>query len=195
MYEAVEDKDKDVSFLSSVLEALQEKEKTEESKMEKASNWMASKLCCGKAEENEETPEENSAKKTQEKALSKSLQKVEDAHVVFSKEAGGETEASPHEEVSKELEEMRERISILKDAIEGEKKSVAPLWDTPNEQGDTALHLSVALKNPEATSLLLDFQVDPNIPDRNGKTPLHLACDQVDIEQATKLVKHKVLVI
>ena len=190
MYEAVEDKDKDVSFLSSVLEALQEKEKTEESKMEKAS-----KLCCGKADETEEAPEEKRKKENQEEILTKGLQKLEDAIVCFSKEVGDEIEASPHQEISAEVEDMRERIIFFKDELEGEKKSVAPLWDTPNEQGDTALHLSVALKNPEATSLLLDFQVDPNIPDRNGKTPLHLACDQVDIEQATKLVKHKVLVI
>ena len=195
MYEAVEDKDKDVSFLSSVLEALQEKEKTEESKMEKASNWMASKLCCGKADETEEAPEEKRKKENQEEILTKGLQKLEDAIVCFSKEVGDEIEASPHQEISAEVEDMREKIIFFKDELEGEKKSVAPLWDTPNEQGDTALHLSVALKNPEATSLLLDFQVNPNIPDRNGKSPLHLACDQVDIEQATKLVKHKVLVI
>ena len=90
---------------------------------------------------------------------------------------------------------MRERLADLKNEIVGEKKSASPLWDTPNEEGDTALHLSVKLKNPEATTLLLNFKVNPNVQDSTGKTPLHIACELVDIEQATKLVKHKVLII
>ena len=194
LQEAVEDEDKDISFLKQVLEALKEKVKTEESKMKKVSNWMASKLCCGKADETEELLEANNEKETQE-SLQESLQKVEEGIIVFLKEVREGTEASTHQEVSKEVDEMRERIVDLKGELVGEKKSVAPLWDAPNEQGNTALHLSVKLKNPEATSLLLDFEVDPNVQDSMGKTPLHLACDQVDIEQATKLVKHKVLVI
>ena len=97
MYEAVEDENKDVSFLNEVLEAVKEKEKTEESQLEKASNWTTSKLCCGKAgDETEEGLEEKRKRENQEEILIKGLQKIEDAIVSFSKEVGDEIEASPH---------------------------------------------------------------------------------------------------
>ena len=194
MYEAVEDENKDVSFLNEVLEAVKEKEKIEVSQLGEASNWIVSKVCCGKADdETEEVLEEKRKRENQEEILIKGLQKIEDAIVSFSKEVGDEIEASPHQGISREVDEMRENIIDFKNEIVGENKIAAPLWDTPNEEGNTALHLSVKLKNPEATTLLLDFQADPNVQDSTGKTPLHIACELVDIEQATKLVKHKVL--
>ena len=195
LQEAVEEKEKDTSFLKQVLEALKEKERTEESKVKRVLKWMASKLCCGKADETEELLVANNEKETKKKGLTKGLQKLEEATVDFSKEFGAETGESLHQEVSKKIDDIREQIIDLQNEIVGEEKRAAPLWDSPNDQGDTALHLSVKLKNPEATSLLLEYRVDPNVQDRSGRTPLHLACDQADIEQATKLVKHKVLVI
>jgi hypothetical protein len=44
-------------------------------------------------------------------------------------------------------------------------------------RGDTLLHLSAALLQREATTLLLDFGADPNAINRRGEVPLHLACD------------------
>ena len=194
LQEAV-DKEKDTSFLKQVLEALKEKEKTEESKVKRVFKWMASKLCCGKAGETGELLVANDEKETKKKGLTKGLQKLEEAAIDFSKEFGAETGESLHQEVSKKIDDIREQIIDLQNEIVGEEKRAAPLWDSPNDQGDTALHLSVKLKNPEATSLLLEYEVDPNVQDRSGRTPLHLACDQADIEQATKLVRHKVLAI
>ena len=188
LYQAVENGQKDIEFLGQVLEAVKEKEKTEESEMKKAFNSMASKLCCGT------TDEKPSEKETEEEILklTEGLQKVEDVIVNFSKDIEGKSGASIHQELFKEVEEVKEKIFDLKESLGGEKRSVVPLWDTPNEQGNTALHLSISLKNPKATSLLLEYNVDPNVQDCDGQTPLHLACNQIDIEQATKLVKHKV---
>lgn len=191
LYEAVEREDKDITFLGQILEALNEKEKTEESKVKRVLNWIASKLCCGSAD-NEHDVQVNKEDELQEKTLQDDLQKLEDSIVDFSKQIEGKSQ-SPIQEFSKELDEMRFRISDLKDELVGEKKGEIRVWDTPNKEGNTALHLSIVLKNPEATSLLLEFGVDPNVQDSTGKTPLHLACQQVDIEQATKLVKYKVL--
>ena len=42
----------------------------------------------------------------------------------------------------------------------------------------------------EAQNLLLENGADPNIKNNMGRTPLHLACEKQDIEQAKLLLKH-----
>ena len=100
-----------------------------------------------------------------------------------------------HQVAFAEMGEIKEKLTDLREELEGVKKTTLPLWDKPNEAGKTPLHLSVTLKKPEATSLLLKYAADPNIQDPRGQTPLHLACQQLDIEQATKLVAHRAKMI
>ena len=191
LYEEVENEDKDISFLEKILKALEEKSKG--GKIKTLVSWITSKLCLlwKENEEKEKTKKTKREKEIKEK-LSTEFQKLEDAIVDISKKIGEESERSNLEELSKEVDEVKERIYDLRDNIgEEEKKSLA-LLDTPNTEGNTALHLSISLGNPEATSLLLEYEADPNIQDSDGRTSLHLACDQMDIEQATKLVKHQV---
>ena len=93
--------------------------------------------------------------------------------------------------ILKEMEDIKEHITDVVNELEAEKKTMLPLWDKPNEEGNTPLHLSVAFKKPDATSLLLTFNADTNIQDALGQTPLHLACQHQDMEQATKLVANQ----
>ena len=111
------------------------------------------------------------------------------------KKIGDEEEDSPNKEVLEEMKDIKEQITDVINEMGADKKSMLPLWDKPNEEGKTPLHLSVAFKKPDATSLLLSFNVDTNIQDAFGQTPLHLACQQQDIEQATKLVANKAKMI
>ena len=196
LYEEVEREDKDTSFLEKILKALEEKEKPKEGKFKALISWIRSKLCIpwNKNKENEKTMKTKREKEIKEK-LSTEFQKLEDAIVDISKKIREESKRSNLEELSKEVDEVKESIYDLRDNIGEEEKKSLPLLDTPNTVGNTALHLSISLSNPEATSLLLQYEADPNIQDSDGRTALHLACDLMDIEQATKLVKHQVPII
>ena len=187
-------------FLEEVLEALKEKyEEPKESKVKQVSQWVGSKIKCkAGAEENEVPGNEESkeeARKETEDELVKSIEKVEEVLVEFSEKFAGENQAETHQVVIAEMGDIKEKIIDLREEIEGVKKTTLPLWDKPNEDGDTPLHLSVSKEKPKATSLLLKFGADPNIQDPKGQTPLHLACQLKDLQQATKLVAHKAKMI
>ena len=196
LYEEVENEDKDTSFLEKILKALEEKKNTKGGKLKILISWISSKLCFlgNENKKNEQTMKTRREKEVKEK-LSTEFQKLEDAIVDLSKKVGEESKGSNLEELSKEVDEVKERIYDLRDNIGEEEKKSLPLIDTPNTEGNTALHLSILLGNPEATSLLLEYEADPNIQDSDGRTALHLACDQRDIEQATKLVRHQVFLM
>ena len=66
-----------------------------------------------------------------------------------------------------------------------------PLWDAPNEQGETSLHMSTSSDNAEATKMLLERGADPDVQNSAGQTPLHEACVRNDVEQATELLEHQ----
>ena len=178
-------------FLEEVLEALKEKyEKPTKSKKKQVSE------CKAEAEESEDPVMENQEEKEDStENIKMEIEKLEEAHIAFSKKFGEEEEDSPNKEVLKEMEEIKEHLIDIKQELEGEKTSELPLWDKPNEEGNTPLHLSIMHKKPAATSLLLRYNADTIIQDSRGRTPLHLACHQQDIEQATKLVAHKAKMI
>jgi len=55
------------------------------------------------------------------------------------------------------------------------------------ERNYTALHDAVMLQSEEAINALLDLGADPNVPDKDGNTPLHHAI-QLDVELAELLL-------
>ena len=191
-------KSEDTEFLNEVLEAEKEKHQTEESKLNKLAGWIREKLCCKSNAENEDSIQEEKEKdeERREQALIGSLEKLEEAHIEFSKKFGAEKKTSSHEKLVKEVtEDVQEKITDLKENIMGEKRSALPVWDQPNKEGNTALHLSISLAKPEATSLLLKYGADTNVRDSKGQTPLHVACNKGEIEEATKLVSQKAKMI
>ena len=204
LYQNLKQEETDMPFLEEVLEALKEKyeepTKSEEpmkSKVKQVSEWVGAKIQCkADAEESEDPVTENQEEKEDPtENIKTEIEKLEEAHIAFSKKFGEEEEDSPNKEVLKEMEEIKEHLIDIKQELEGEKTSVLPLWDKPNEGGDTSLHLSIKHKKPAATSLLLRYNADTNIQDSRGQTVLHLACQSQDIEQATKLVAHKAKMI
>jgi len=50
------------------------------------------------------------------------------------------------------------------------------LWDIQNDDAQTALHIAAFSDKPKIIRMLLIAGADPTIQDRNGNTPLHLAC-------------------
>ena len=54
------------------------------------------------------------------------LQELEDAHVQFSRKTA---ETSSHEDVKKELQDMKDRVGDLKNVITGDAEKERPLWD------------------------------------------------------------------
>lgn len=48
--------------------------------------------------------------------------------------------------------------------------------NTPNEDGETLLHLSVSFDEPELTAFFLKNGLNPNARDKRGWTPLHECC-------------------
>ena len=130
-----------------------------ESKIKSLALWLRSKIFCSRRNE-ENQDEEFSADDPADKDMSTSLQKVEDALVEFAKK----TETTAYEDIKKEVEDMMDRIGDIKENIKGSNKvKERPLWDEVNKEGDTGLHLSTSLNQPEATRLLLDVGVCPNI--------------------------------
>lgn len=53
----------------------------------------------------------------------------------------------------------------------------------------TALHLSTITRQPAAIRRLLEAGATPDIPDRNGRTALHLACEQGDLDCVKEIVR------
>ena len=197
IYDNLKQEDTDMPFLNEVLEALQEKYEPTESKVKQVADWVGSQIQCkSESEEGEDPKEENQEEKENStEKIKTEIEKLEEAHIAFCKKFGEEEEDSPNKEVLKEMEDIKEHITDVVNELEAEKKTMLPLWDKPNEEGKTPLHLSLAFKKPDATSLLLTFNADTNIQDSQGQTPLHLACQQQDIEQATKLVANKAKMI
>ena len=196
IYDNLKQEDTDMPFLEEVLEALNDKYHPTESKANQIIGWVGSKLQCTAEAENEYPMEGNQEKETdsREEFLIE-IEKLQEAHIVFSKKFGDKKKDSPHKELIKEMEDMKEKITDLKEQIEGDRRTLLPLWDKPNEEGNTPLHMSVTYNKSEATSLLLKYGADTNIQDAKGQTPLHVACKQHDIEQATKLIAHKAKMI
>ena len=181
-------KEEDNEELEEVLTALTEKyEEPEESKMEKLANWLKTKFSCGASKDSEAQLEK---KNDENETMTKALQKLEEAHIQFAKEVGEEEEAR-HPLETAEVKKMKENIEDLKDHLGGEKKTAMPLWDAPNEQGETSLHMSTSSGNPEATKMLLERGANPDVQNSAGQTPLHEACLRNDVELATELLEHQ----
>lgn len=53
----------------------------------------------------------------------------------------------------------------------------------------TPLHLAVYLEQPSVIQALIHKGVNPGLQDRNGNTPLHLACEQQYLQCAQQLLK------
>ena len=179
-------KKEDNEELEEVLAALTEKyEEPKESKIQMLGNWLKTKFSCGESEDSEAQLDEKEKDESEIETMSKALQKLEEAHIQFAKEVGEEEEAAA------EVKEMTEKIEDLQKNLRGEKRTAIPLWDAPNEQGNTSLHMSTSSGNAEATKMLLGIGANPNVQDAGGDTPLHNACRKKDIEQATDLLEHQ----
>lgn len=53
----------------------------------------------------------------------------------------------------------------------------------------TPLHLAVITEQPELVALLLEHRASPLIPDRNGQTCVHLACEYGSIRSLEVLMR------
>lgn len=53
----------------------------------------------------------------------------------------------------------------------------------------TPLHLATITRQPAAIRRLLEAGAFPDIPDRNGRTALHLACEQGDLDCAKEILR------
>ncbi|NWW98214.1 IKBE inhibitor, partial [Caloenas nicobarica] len=58
-----------------------------------------------------------------------------------------------------------------------------------NDLFQTPLHLAVYLEQPSVIQALIHKGVNPGLQDRNGNTPLHLACEQQHLECAQQLLQ------
>uniref|UniRef100_A0A8C8RBY6 NFKB inhibitor epsilon n=1 Tax=Pelusios castaneus TaxID=367368 RepID=A0A8C8RBY6_9SAUR len=58
-----------------------------------------------------------------------------------------------------------------------------------NDLFQTPLHLAVYLEQPNVVRALIQKGVNPDLQDRNGNTPLHVACEQQNLQCATELLK------
>ena len=196
IYDNLKQEETDMPFLEEVLEALNDKYHPTESKANQIIGWVGSKLQCTTKVENEYPLGENQEKEADSTGeVLIEIEKLEEAHIAFSKKFGEKKKSSRHKELIREMEDMKEKITDLKEQIEGDKKTLLPLWDKPNEEGNTPLHMSVAYNKPEATNLLLKYGANTNIQDSKGQTPLHVACQQHNIQQATKLIAHRAKMI
>ncbi|OCT47082.1 hypothetical protein CLCR_02272 [Cladophialophora carrionii] len=72
-------------------------------------------------------------------------------------------------------------ISTLCERLQQEQK------DAPDSDNLTALHHAVHTKSIEAVKTLLDQDVNPNVKDRQGKTPLHYAAER-KLKNIVKLI-------
>uniref|UniRef100_A0A8C0U791 NFKB inhibitor epsilon n=1 Tax=Cyanistes caeruleus TaxID=156563 RepID=A0A8C0U791_CYACU len=57
-----------------------------------------------------------------------------------------------------------------------------------NDLFQTPLHLAVYLEQPSVIQALIHKGVNPGLQDRNGNTPLHLACEQQHLQCAQQLL-------
>lgn len=62
------------------------------------------------------------------------------------------------------------------------------ILEIQNDLLQTPLHLSVFLNQPEVTRCLILKGANPEVPDRNGNTPLHLACEYGFMQCASMLL-------
>ncbi|NXM23063.1 IKBE inhibitor, partial [Ploceus nigricollis] len=58
-----------------------------------------------------------------------------------------------------------------------------------NDLFQTPLHLAVYLEQPSVIQALIHKGVNPGLQDRNGNTPLHLACEQQHLRCAQQLLE------
>uniref|UniRef100_A0A8C0B4Y0 NFKB inhibitor epsilon n=1 Tax=Buteo japonicus TaxID=224669 RepID=A0A8C0B4Y0_9AVES len=58
-----------------------------------------------------------------------------------------------------------------------------------NDLFQTPLHLAVYLEQPSVIQALIHKGVNPGLQDRNGNTPLHLACEQQRLQCAQQLLQ------
>ncbi|XP_062429602.1 NF-kappa-B inhibitor epsilon [Rhea pennata] len=58
-----------------------------------------------------------------------------------------------------------------------------------NDLFQTPLHLAVYLEQPSVIQALIHKGVNPSLQDRNGNTPLHLACEQQQVQCAQQLLQ------
>ncbi|NXI49408.1 IKBE inhibitor, partial [Chloroceryle aenea] len=58
-----------------------------------------------------------------------------------------------------------------------------------NDLFQTPLHLAVYLEQPSVVQALIHKGVNPGLQDRNGNTPLHLACEQQRLQCAQQLLQ------
>ncbi|NXQ52389.1 IKBE inhibitor, partial [Anthoscopus minutus] len=58
-----------------------------------------------------------------------------------------------------------------------------------NDLFQTPLHLAVYLEQPSVIQALIHKGVNPGLQDRNGNTPLHLACEQQHLQCAQQLLE------
>lgn len=63
------------------------------------------------------------------------------------------------------------------------------LLEIQNDLFQTPLHLAVYLEQPSVVQALIHKGVNPGLQDRNGNTPLHLACEQQRLRCAQQLLQ------
>ena len=85
----------------------------------------------------------------------------------FSKETE-EEQVRKHTEIIKEVGHMKEAVGDMMHKLGNERTNKVAVWDQPNKEGNTALHLSTILGKSEATRLLLNHGADANIQNAHG---------------------------
>ena len=180
---------RDSKLLREILEALtakKEKKQSQDAPKETEAKAGGDEAERGKKDTSKETLEKHS------EAISKivsSLARLEQSHMEQNKILVTENQELNNEEVAK-VAQMEDKIRSLKEALpEGEKEEVN-LLNRPNPAGSTLLHVSSKFDDGETTRLLLEHGADPNLLDADGNSPLHIVCQNKDIQTASCILRN-----
>ena len=116
------------------------------------------------------------------------LEKLDQVHREENKILVAANKDLQNPEVTK-VSKMQRKIQSVKENLLGTKENKeVHLLDQPNSEGETVMHIATSMDDDEATRLLLDHGANPNVQDAAGRSPLHIICNQRDIQTATRII-------
>lgn len=89
---------------------------------------------------------------------------------------------------------IKKDIQSVNDMLDARKMPNGITADVNNrneDDGTTPLHCAVQNRVPEVIQILLSYFVEVNTPDFQGRTALHLACEQNFIDEVQMLAEHE----